>query len=67
MVQIDEMTPELKAARLALMQFLYTCDGGDPEAEHSEAEKLLLAVWRAEGDDALADDWEAASRKWWHA
>lgn len=66
-MNIDEMPTALKHARLELTAHLLKCDGGDPEAEHSMAEKLLIAVWRAEGDDALADDWERARELWWYA
>jgi len=40
---------------------------GDPEADHSEGDALLLEAIRLLGYDEIADAFERARRGWWYA
>lgn len=52
-----------EAKRKALLDFLNS-EGGDPEADHSRAEKMLLDYL---GDEEITEAWKNTPQTWWYA
>ncbi len=57
------------AAKNSLMEHLELDRVADPENDHCEAERLLMAFLRASNENAIADAWDKAksNQNWWYA
>jgi len=50
--------------RAELLAFLNSEGSGDPERDHSKAEKMLLALL---DDSEITQAWEDTPQTWWYA
>ena len=53
-----------KDKRELLLEFLESNGSGDPEADHSKAERMLLALL---DDERVTKAWEDTPQTWWYA
>ena len=53
-----------KDKRELLLEFLQSEGSGDPEVDHAEAEKMLLALL---DDEWVTAAWKDTPQTWWYA